>query len=482
MIAELAITLLLVSSGLGVLSSLHTIPAPARVWLAAPIGAAVYMLVSLLLFFLNGTLRPGVALVTAALFGLIGTVVAIVRNWWDRRSLVWAGTALAIAVVAVLLARTIHLTRLTSDSLQYLAISTNIRLPDAIDQLGSFFLLQRQIGLPSLHSLWEFTDRRYLASIGPMFGVSCVGLFVWLTWRATGKISPHRAWLALTSALLLVTSNRLVYDFFYINTHIEMATFLLIAIAGAWLALLTDSPAWAVPAGLALAATMLLRPEAPLVVAIVLVAVAATRAPMTIRLAMTIPSAFVVAVWYGGLLLFNVGTADTLAVLGNLGAVLAAALLTLLGGLSRLRGLVRHSGWLMLVVLALGLAALGVRNPDVLVDSFIATSRNLLSEGRWLITWPAVLVLGIVALAVHRIPEGRLWTTSIMGFGVLFWLLPLLREVAFRVGTGDSGNRILAHFLPVVVTFIVLAAVDRWPETHEPPAVSYSAGLSSDSG
>jgi hypothetical protein len=480
-IAELAIVLLLVFAGLGVLSSLHTIPAPAWVWLAAPIGAAVYMLVSLLLLLFNETLHPGVALVTAALLGLVSTIVAIVRNWWDRRSLVWAGVALAVAVSVVLLARTIHLTRLTSDSLQYLAISTNMRLPDATNQLDSFFLLQRQIGLPSLHSLWEFTDRRYLASIGPMFGVSCVGLLVWLTWRATSKNSPRRTWLAVTPALLLVTSNRLVYDFFYINTHIEMATFLLIAIAGAWLALLTDRPAWAVPAGLALAATMLLRPEAPLVVAIVLVAVAATRAPITTRLAMTIPSAAVVAVWYGGLLLFKVDTADTLAVLGNMAAVLAAAMLTLLGGMQRLWGLVRHSGWLMLIALALGLVALGVRNPDVLVDSFIATSRNQLSEGRWLITWLAVLVLGIVALAVHRIPEGRLWTTSIVGFGILFWLLPLLREIAYRVGTGDSGNRILAHFLPVVVMFIVLAAVDRWPEAHEPPA-TYSEGLSSDSG
>jgi hypothetical protein len=462
-IAELAVILVVVAVGLGVLSPLHTIPAPARAWMAGPTGGAVYMLASLLLVLLTGTLHPGAALGIAALLGLTGTVVAITRKSWDRRSLVWAGIAFAVTAMTVLLVRTIHLTRLTSDSLQYVAISTNLRLPAAADQVGPYFLLQRQMGLPSFHSLSELTDRRYLASIGPLFGVSCLGLFGWLTWRATRSVSWGRTLLVLAAGLLLVTSNRLIYHFFYINTHIQMATFVLIAIAGAWLAL-NERPAWAVPAGLALSATILLRPEAPLVVAIVLVALATTSASLTIRLAMTIPSVVIVALWYGGLLLHY--ARDTVVVLGNLAAVLAAALLTLLGGTDRFRNLVRHSWWLMPVTLTSALIALGIRNPDILVDSAIATSRNLTSEGRWLLTWPAVLVLGIIALLVHRIPEGRLWTTSIIGFGLLFWLLPLLREGAWRVGTGDSGNRILVHFLPVVVVFLVLAAVDRWPTSR----------------
>lgn len=464
MIAELAVILLVVAVGLGALSPFATIPASAQAWLAAPTGGAVYMLVSLLLVLVTGTLHPGAALGVSALLGLSGLMVAMGRRSWDRRSLVWAGIAVAVTAIIVLLVRTIHLTRLTSDSLQYVAISTNLRLPDAADQIGSYFLLQRQMGLPSFHSLSELTDRRYLASIGPLFGVSCLGLFGWMTWRVTRGVSSRRTWLVAAAGLLLVTSNRLIYHFFYINTHIQMATFILIGLACAWLALFTERPAWAVPAGIALSATILLRPEAPLVVAIVLVALATTSASFAIRLAMTIPSVVMVALWYGGLLLHH--ARDMRAVLGSITAVLAAALLTLLGGSNRFRNLVRHGGWVMLVTLTAALIALGIRNPDVLADSFIATARNLTSDGRWLITWPAVLVLGLVALLVHRIPQGRLWTTSIMGFGLLFWLLPLLREGAFRVGTGDSGNRILAHFLPVVVMFLVLAAVDRWPTSR----------------
>ena len=467
MTGEIAIALLLISSGFGALLSLHSIPPSARAWLAAPTGGALYLLVSLVHVLLTRKLDPNVGLGVVALFGVIGTVVAITRKTADRRLLIWGGMALAVGVITVVLARMIHLTRLTSDSLQYVAMSRNLQVSEAADQIGSFFGLERQVGLPSLHALSEFTDRQYLASIGPIFGVSCIGLFVWLGWRVTRNMSSGRIWLVFTAALVLVTSNRFIYDFFYINTHIQVATFLLIAVAGAWLALQTGQPAWAVPAGLALSVTTLLRPEAPLVVAILLVALAVTSASFKTRWAMTIPAVSVVFLWYGVLLMQYVDPEDTVVVLGNTIAVMAAALLTILGGTMQLRRLVRHSGWLMLVGLALGLVVLGVSNPELLANSAIATSRNLVSDGMWLLTWPVVLALGIVALSVQRIPEGRFWTTSIIGFGVLWWLLPLLRGGPWRVGTGDSGNRILAHFLPVVMLFLVLAAVDKWPFARE---------------
>jgi len=46
----------------------------------------------------------------------------------------------------------------------------------------------------------------------------------------------------------------------------------------------------------------------------------------------------------------------------------------------------------------------------------------------------------------------------IVGFGLLYGLLPLIREGAWRMGADDSGNRILAHILPVAVLFLVAAA------------------------
>ena len=65
----------------------------------------------------------------------------------------------------------------------------------------------------------------------------------------------------------------------------------------------------------------------------------------------------------------------------------------------------------------------------------------------------------MVALIVQAIPDARVWTVPIIGFALLHWALPYVREGAWRVGAGDSGNRIMAHYLAVTVIFLVLAAV-----------------------
>jgi hypothetical protein len=121
----------------------------------------------------------------------------------------------------------------------------------------------------------------------------------------------------------------------------------------------------------------------------------------------------------------------------------------------------------MLGGLLLLLAVVAVGETEILVDVAYATFRNLTYDGLWLFTWPVGIVLTVIAVVVHRIPDGRLWTTPIVGFTLLFWLLPLIRGGARRVGAGDSGNRILAHILAVIVTFLVLAAIDVWPASDE---------------
>jgi len=373
--------------------------------------------------------------------------------------------------VTVIVARVVHLTRLTPDSLRYLLAADDLALPDAFEQVHRADLLLRQIGLPSLHTLSDLTDRRYMASIAPLFGVSGLGLFTWLAWRFTqGSETRRRMWLVVGAVLFLGSTNRLVYDSFYINSHIQMAVFLLIAVAGSWLAVTTDKPGWAWPAGLALAATLLMRPEAPLVVAVVMAAVAASRATWPVRWAMTLPSVVVMALWYGIALWqhanFGNRIALTAPVFGSLVAVFGATGVTIAGGWAQARSVVRHFDLIALAGLALLVAGYGVRSPDVVVGSIKATFRNLTYDGMWMLTWVAALGLLAVALLVQRVPDSRLWTVPILGFGLLYWLLPLIRDGAWRVGTGDSGNRILAHIIAVVVVFLVLAAVE--PTESEP--------------
>lgn len=468
MIAELAIAGILVATGLSVLVSIRGDFGWALAWLALPIGTAVYLSSALALMTTVGSLDPGLGLLLTGAVGAAGLIVSLVRWRWRWEVVPSVVGAMIVAAVTVLVAKTVHLTRLTPDSLRYLLFAGEMQFPDALGEIHRADLVNRQMGLPSLHALSSLTDRRYLTSIGPLFGVSGFGFFVWLCWGATRDLITSRRWILVgTAALFLLSSNRLLYDAFYINTHIEVAFYLLVAIAGAWLAMTTREWRWAIPAGIALAMTLLFRPEAPIVGAIVLVAVAASDAGWRVRVAMATPTVVAAGLWYGVVLWQNVPGGDTISptapVFGSLAALLGAVLVVVAGVSPRLWRLVKYLDRVMLATLLVAVVGLAAVNTEVFTASVEASFQNIaFSQGAWLFTWSIGVLLLAVALLVHEMPWSRLWTIPIVGFAILWWLLPMMREGAYRVGTGDSGNRILAHMLAVVVAFLVLAAVRSW--------------------
>jgi len=464
-ISEIAIAVGLTISGSALLTGVRRdVTAAARCWLSLPIGAAAYLIVALVSLVFVGTLDPSITLLAVIGLGLVVAAVSLIKGGIRRDDMLWMLMGVGIAVVTALVARQWHLTRLTPDSLRYLLASNDLVLTEGLREMNAVDLVTRQIGLPALHSLSDLVGRRYLASIGPLFGAFGLGLFVWLAAEGTrgALVRRNRMVLVATATLFLLSSNRLVYDSFYINTHIQMASYLLIAVAGTWLAVSRGLSRWAVPSGLALAVTLVFRPEAPLVVAIVLVTVAASRANLSVRLAMTLPTLAVGALWYGlGLWRYAAGgdeISPTAPVFGSLLAIGLAIAICLVAGASRARPWARWLDRAGVAGLALLLVFYVATDPAVFGMSIEATARNLVRDGFWLLTWVAAIALLLIALAVETIPDARLWTIPVIGFALLYWALPYIREGAWRVGAGDSGNRILAHYLAVVVVFLVLAA------------------------
>lgn len=465
MIQEAAVAVALTISGSALLTVTGRDVTPAaRCWLSVPIGAAGYLLMALVSLLVLETLDPGAVLIVSLGVSVLLAVVQMIRRGIRREELAWMLAGAGLALITVLVARYFHLTRLTPDSLRYLLASNDLVLPGGLAEMNRTDLMTRQIGLPALHSLSDLVGRRYLASLGPLFGAFGFALFVWLAVEMTREGTNRRRRMLLVGAaiLFLASSNRLVYDSFYINTHIQMAAYVLIAVAGAWLAV-SGRSRWSIPAGLALGVALLFRPEAPLVVAIVLVTIAASRASLKVRLALSLPAAVMVGVWYGlGLWRYAAGGDEisvTAPVFGSMVAVGLAVVLCLVTVSSRVR---LWGRWLDVVGLG-GLALLLLfyiaTDPVVFGTSVEATIRNLARDGFWLLTWVAAIGLLVVALVVETIPDGRLWTVPILGFAILYWALPYIREGAWRVGAGDSGNRILAHYLAVTVLFLILAAV-----------------------
>lgn len=466
MISEIAIAVGLTIAGSVLLTAVRRdVTAAARCWLSLPVGAAAYLIAAVVSLVLVGTLDPAMTLLTVLGLGLVVAAVSIIRGGIRRDDVLWMLVGVGIAVVTALAARQWHLTRLTPDSLRYVLASNDLVLAEGLREMNATDLVTRQIGLPALQSLSDMVGRDYLAALGPLFGVFGLGLFAWLALEVTRGALGRRNRLILvgTAILFLLSSNRLVYDSFYINTHIQMASYLLIAVAGIWLAVSRGLSLWAIPSGLALAVTLVFRPEAPLVVAIVLVTVAASRANMSIRLDVIVPTVAVGILWYGlGLWRYAAGgneISPTAPVFGSLVAIAVAVVLCLAGGAGRVRPWARWLDLAGVAGLALLLAFYVATDPTVFSMSVEATARNLVRDGFWLLTWVAAIALLVVALIVQVIPDARVWTVPIIGFALLYWALPYVREGAWRVGAGDSGNRILAHYLAVSLIFLVLAAV-----------------------
>lgn len=473
MIAELAIASIMFLTGVGVLAPLcNGIDRVGRTLLAYPVGAGVYLLLVPLLVVTTDTLDPIMALTLTGAIGVIGMVLG-----WRKGGLGYASMrayllGLAIVVGVVVVANSVHLTRLTPDSFRYLTVAVDLVHPDALNQVLPGYLSTRYIGYPSLQALADLTDRRYVASIGPLFGLFGIAYLAWFMWRSTRQSSQGRRRLLLLggSLALLATSNRAPYMIFYLNGHIEVAVYLFIVVTGTWLAVTLDRKAWAIPAGIALGVSILFRPEMTLIAAILLVSVAASRATMAVRIRLVLPVVMSAVVWYG-IILWNHGAGgDTISltssVFSGLVLVFIGVAAVLVTRLAPVRSIARHLDVAVLVAMAIALVALIALHPTIFVDSFTATFHNLTRDGLWLFTWFGILLLLPLALVVERIPNGKLWTTPIIGFAVAFWLLPMIREGAWRVGPGDSGNRILSHFVAIVVAFLVLAAAD-WPVSSE---------------
>ncbi|HKX74851.1 MAG TPA: hypothetical protein VJR05_05615 [Acidimicrobiia bacterium] len=472
MIAEAGTMAVLTLAGLGLLSWLPgPLPGPARVALAVPTGGGVYLVVALVMLTLGGSLDALTALAVALLPGLIGVGIALVRRPMETSRLL--AVTIAAALVAVVITRVVHLTRLTPDSLRYLLAANDLVLPDGIREMNRADLLNRQVGLPALQALHHLSDRRYLASLAPAYGLSGLSFFAWLGWRMTQGLARRPRLLLVGGAVLFLGgSNRLVYDSFYINTHIQVATYLLVAVAGTWLAWRENCASWALPAGIGLAATLLLRPESPLVTAIFLVAIAVTPVARSVRALVVIPVLVVGWLWYG-IILWNLASRGnvislTSPVFGSLAALVLASLAVWGGSVARWQPLFRHFDKLLYLGLVGLLVFQGRDQIEVLTTSVEATAINLAYQGMWLLTWPVTLGLLAVAMLLPRPPGARLWTVPIAGFSLLYWLLPLLREGAYRIGVGDSGNRLVAHIFPVMVGFLLLMAVHgRLPHPPE---------------
>jgi hypothetical protein len=131
--------------------------------------------------------------------------------------------------------------------------------------------------------------------------------------------------------------------------------------------------------------------------------------------------------------------------------------------LARLR---RHVPLLVGLAVLTALAAAFLLAPDHMLRSVRALETNTLGFERalWGYTWWAILVLTLAVVALPGLPVGR---GLFLGVPVSVALVLLLAysRVPYRIGMGDSANRMLVHFAPLALLFIVLKVAPHLPSS-----------------
>lgn len=406
-------------------------------------------------------------------FGLPVTwwIVARMRGCNLSIRLVPAVITVITVVIVVIVLRQAHLVNWHTDTFRYLMTGSLIYSGN-YDAVSLNLLTTRMLSVPLIHAPANLSGELYLRSVVPILAVSTVTILVWLIREGLrNKLTQTQVTLfTAAGVLLLVTNNRFVWNAFYINGHLFFAVLLLLIAGCGWLLVretnLPQRALLALPL-VALPALVVTRPEASLVAGLALLpALVSERIPWRHRAMLLVALGVSMLVWQGFLAFeyVNRGKDIPFSATGLLALGIVAILTVPLLAWRRLGKPLRYIPLLVEIVLWMALLVATIRNPDILYQSVIATVENVvLNAGSWGVS---LVVLGMIilgVLALTNAPDRIFLRFPVTSFVPLSLLLAYFRDAAYRVGNGDSLNRMLLHILPLAILFIVSAAgSERW--------------------
>lgn len=425
-------------------------------------GAALHVTVMLVQVLTPLPTTPILTL-TAVAVGPLAWWLWRLRRGDDVRMAPWAVAAVSAGALATVAAmRAAHLVTWHGDSVFYVLSGSTLASGEFYGAMWNEYFEKRPLAVPALHSPAALQGEYYLAAVTPLIALAMLAVLVWLLRRALeAQVSPR--YLAIFAALgvaFLLTSNRAVFHYFYLNGHLLTGAMVLAAVGAGWL-LVRGSPQQAPLVAVMLAATstvVLTRAEGALTMALALAPVVlSTSVPRRTRRLLVAWLGAVMIAWFG----FGVwvswhhGEPYSFSTLAQVAAGVAFVALTAWVGTPGWDRRRRMLLWLAEALLWLLVAVLALREPSILVDSVAATVANQMGPGKWGVTIMAIAVAVVLVGATRRLAEGIALRFPITTFIPLVLALAYLREGSYRVGMYDSLNRMWMQVLPLAVLFVV---------------------------
>ena len=402
-----------------------------------------------------------------AFFVFMGIVFSILHSrnkTWDlsRRELT---ILLLIAFgffLALLLVSYFNLSVVSTDSIIYILTGRRIAYEGlSREVIGA--LLMRGVYLPQLQAASVFLGDGYLYVAQPGFGFTFAVLFYYISHRIIGHLlSDKRLVVALTllSSLVLFSTYFIIFQIFYIHNNLISAVYLFLAVSAFWLTTVEGKKSWMVVGVLALLGFSLARVEAPAFALIFLILmISVGQIPYRIRLISILPFLTILFLWYVYLLL---GMGDPTRILNLkrslaiIGSLVASGVLVVFSEHKLIKRFVLpHLPKIMLGFFVLALIYVAYQKPEYMKISVWSSIKNLFEEGGWGIVWIIFPFLIVISMAGPKIVQGELFFYGISSFLFLLLELSYFRN-PYRVGWGDSANRMLTHILPIIILYVLM--------------------------
>ncbi len=331
------------------------------------------------------------------------------------------------------------------------------------------------IMLPLLMSFYEFLNIDHIYYIQTYLGLNLLGTFVYLIIQTFKNIGVERKYqfpLAFLSVIFMISSYFMMFNIYYVNHHIIMAYLILVCIVLFYDSCL-DKNAISQDNNIFylinfyMIGMLFLRAESSLLIAMMTLIFVTIRKDKNIIYCIPfIISNLFSLVWGITLSQLVSTTADIvnptyalILAMVNLTVIIYTVLIHKIDKRKRIK--------LLNVLLVLSLGVIGfafITNTPYMLESCGSLITNLftfrgeigLTSGMWGVSPTICLILIIPLSFFSNLPNKRIFLYMIVFYLNLIIILGYLRNLPYRIGWGDSGNRMLIHITPLVIMYLFM--------------------------
>ncbi len=372
-----------------------------------------------------------------------------------------------LIAVSVFVFSELNLFRYHYDSIRYLMTGSLIHFGH-LDIISTNLLDKRFSSVSALHSLAHFSDSYYLRSLTPLISLSVFGSLFWFLQTGFKNLKTKKLLgFGAFGVLLLLTNNAYIFHSFYLNGHLLIGLYMLIAVAAGWLLIKESSSK-----SLAYLQVLQILCVAGLVMTRVEGFVYAALAILPTVLSPNVKMS------HKKLLASSVGIFIVVQELANIAlrldrgidvparvkALLIFGVLIIIFSQFLSWKIFKYKYTRLLWISEIGLwavvAALFIKDQEILTKSVYSTIQNtVFIPSPWGYSLVILTVLIAIILLFFRFKDQAVLRFTVTTFIPAVLLIAYLRGSGYRVAHADSLNRMLIQIVPLVVFFIIVAAI-----------------------